>query len=369
MSKTRSNRRGAILPLIVLLLPVMLLLASFVVNLAYIELTRTELRIAVDSAARAAGHRFIQTGSKIEAEAAARQAGIRNQVANQNLQFAPEEIEVGTSVRPSENDRYIFASGGARPNAVRVTGNLTTASPNGPVGMVFPTFGLLDHFETTQSAISTQAEIDIALVLDRSGSMAYAVDQSSRDRFPRGAPGWRNCDPAPAESRWLDLVAAVDVFFAELELTRQRERVSLSTYSTSSSHEVDLTEDYSSIRDSIDDFTQRFCGGRTAIGKGLKEGHQAVLDGNSGRNWVGKAIVIMTDGIHNTGLEPTKPARDAFEDGVLVYTITFSEEADISRMRETARVGGGMHFHATSRAELIRAFEEIIKSLPTLLTR
>ena len=50
-----SRRRGAMLPLVAILLPVLLVVGSLVINIAYMELTRTELQVASDAATRAAG--------------------------------------------------------------------------------------------------------------------------------------------------------------------------------------------------------------------------------------------------------------------------------------------------------------------------
>lgn len=55
------HRRGVVVPLVAVILPVIMILAAFAVNLSYIELTRTELRIAADAATRAAGRTLIDT--------------------------------------------------------------------------------------------------------------------------------------------------------------------------------------------------------------------------------------------------------------------------------------------------------------------
>ena len=52
------TRRGAIVPLVAILLPVLLILAGFAINIAWLELTRTELTTAADSAARAANREY-----------------------------------------------------------------------------------------------------------------------------------------------------------------------------------------------------------------------------------------------------------------------------------------------------------------------
>ena len=50
-----ANRDGAIVPLFAILLPVLLVLAAYSVNLAYMQLTTTELRIATDVTSHAGG--------------------------------------------------------------------------------------------------------------------------------------------------------------------------------------------------------------------------------------------------------------------------------------------------------------------------
>jgi hypothetical protein len=82
-----------------------------------------------------------------------------------------------------------------------------------------------------------------------------------------------------------------------------------------------------------------------------------------------KVIVVLTDGIHNIGYHPVGAAYDATDQGVMIFSITFSAEADQWLMQKVASIGGGTHFHANSPADLSTAFSEIAKRLPTLLTK
>jgi Flp pilus assembly protein TadG len=52
------NRRGATLPTFAAVLPLILMFAAFAINLAYIQLCRTQMRVAVDAAAHAGGRRM-----------------------------------------------------------------------------------------------------------------------------------------------------------------------------------------------------------------------------------------------------------------------------------------------------------------------
>ena len=66
--KGRGTRAGAIMPMFALLLPVLLIFAGFAVNLAYMQLCSTELKIATDAAAHAGGRAMsLRQTSDIEA--------------------------------------------------------------------------------------------------------------------------------------------------------------------------------------------------------------------------------------------------------------------------------------------------------------
>ncbi len=58
------RRVGAILPLFALILPVLAIIAAFTINIAYLQLTRTELMVATDAAARAGGRAISQSQSQ-----------------------------------------------------------------------------------------------------------------------------------------------------------------------------------------------------------------------------------------------------------------------------------------------------------------
>ncbi len=369
------TRKGAIMPLVAILLPVLMILASFIINLSYMELTRTELRIANDSATRAAGRTLLASGSKAQARAAAREAGTRNHVANQPLQLADADIVFGEATRSNVGSRYVFTPGGTKNNAVQINARRTSGSLDGVVKMVFPSFGGPTSFEPTQSAISSQVELDVALVLDRSGSMAYGDFEDSAARASAGLgpaiapPGWWFGDPAPIGSRWLDLVAAVNVFIGELNNSPQDEFVSLITYNSSARKEVDLTNNYAAIPAALDAYTQALDAGGTNINSGIAEGLNTLADPSFARTYAAKVVIVLTDGKHNTGPKPEKIAAKAFKDGVMVFTVTFSNDADQRRMKKVAKNGGGKHFFAATSSDLANVFRDIARSLPTLLTK
>jgi hypothetical protein len=201
--------------------------------------------------------------------------------------------------------------------------------------------------------------------------MAYAAHEVAA--FPpapaSAPPGWFFCDAAPPDSRWRNVVTAVSVFLNEMTNSPASELVSLSTYNSSAITDQSLTSSYSLIMDALEPYTNNLCAGGTNIGGGISEGAAALALSPATRVGAVKVIVVLTDGIHNTGSDPVTAAQSAASGGAMIFTITFSNEANQSTMQQVAVEGGGKHFHANSPSDLVFVFQEIAKQLPTLLTR
>ena len=367
----KRPRRGAVLVLMVILLPVFLMLAAFAINLAYMELNRTELYTATDAAARATGREFSMTRDKAAARAKGKLFAEKNLVAGTPLRLQYSDFDFGESSRPNLTSTYQFDSHSHHTNSVKVIGRRDASSADGPIPLLMPNLLGRSNFSTQQSAISTSVEVDIALVLDRSGSMAYAAHEvAAFPPSPYSAPAdWNFCDPAPPDCRWRNLITAVGVFLNEVSQSPADEAVSVSTYSDVAITNCDLTHNYGDIINSLNPYTQSYCAGATNIGGGINEGVGALTLSPQARPNAMKVIILMTDGIHNVGDYPLWPAEVAANMGVQIFTITFANEADQWLMQEVASRGGGVHFHASSPADLSLAFQEIAKRLPTLLTK
>ncbi|WP_182864624.1 vWA domain-containing protein [Rhodopirellula sp. JC639] len=337
------------------LMPVMIGIAAFAINVVHMEMARTELQIALDVAARAGGRTFAVTEDQQQATAAVESMLALNPYANQVLALGETNLEFGESMRYSDADRYSF-NPGMHPNAIRIETNGTNEVP-----LLFPSMGVPLQLRPIKAAICTKVELDIALVLDRSGSMA-------RDSQGYRPDDWIAGDAVPAESRWSDAVAAVDEFLTVMEHSIHDERVTLTTYSAESTTDVDLTNNYDAIRTALDDHSQHFAGGNTGIGNGIIGGVDALNHGSYARPWATRVLIVMSDGLQTTGVDELEAAEQAAADNVMVYAITFSDEADQSSMQDVAAAGAGKHYHADDQQQLIQAFREIARGLPTLLT-
>ncbi|TWT99615.1 von Willebrand factor type A domain protein [Botrimarina colliarenosi] len=368
----RRDRRGAILVLIAVLMPVFVIMAAFAIDLAWMQLVRTELRTATDSSSRAGAKTLSFRQSEAAALAAAIDAASRNRVAGTPLQLARNDVSFGQSTQANSDARFVFATGGSPSNAVRVQGRRDAGSASGSVNLFFGSVLGTRTFQPVLSATSTVLDRDICLVIDRSGSMGLNINFS-------GTGNGINCGPLPSNTRFFALAQAVDAFLAELQTTIPDERVALASYSsnfrqncgrvrlnyrTAQLHNS-LTSDYARISGSMDAFLQNGIGGSTAIGEGLREGIDSL---RNARPFAVKTIVLMTDGRHNLGVTPETVAPEASRADVTVHTVTFSPNADINRMRAVANATGGRSFHADTAADLAEAFREIARTLPVLVT-
>ena len=416
-SRHLGTREGAIAVLMAFLLPVLLILASLCINVAYMQLTRTELMVATDAAARSGGRAMSELQNVEQAKAAAQATAALNNVAGSPLRVNyfdfKNEIEFGDSnPENGSTDRFVFekvATDDVRfqredATSIRITGALDEGSLGGQLNALFPTFGMMDSFDLHWSSVAMQVDRDISLILDRSGSMndppvylwppgfspfslsslnagidagriTTRVIWGKRQYFY--APG-QNAETyqdwlwehhlglgEPPETAWQELKKAVDVFLDVLEDTDQDEQVSLASYATDARIGVWLEDDYDVIRDHMDVL---FPSGQTAIGEGMEQGMRTILS-STARPFAAKTLLVMTDGIHNRGIHPATVARDVVAQyDVTIHTVTFGGGANQSAMRQVADIGGGEHYHANTGAELQAIFEEIANNLPTILT-
>jgi len=370
MSHAKNNRQAATLVLVVILLPVLFVLAGFAINISYLQLVQTEAQIATDASASAAGHVFAVTGDRKAARAAAVAIAARNPIGGKILPLRSADFEFGLATRNSVNEPYNFTVA-ASGNSVRLTTVSLSNGVGGDISPLFPLFGSVIQFRPNRTSTCTQLDLDIAIVIDRSGSMAYSSSEiSAYPPKPVNAPsGWVFGNPVPPNARWLDAIAAVQVFTNLLQASPQQEQVALSVYNHQVATLQPLTQNYSLVINKLVAISANFISGGTNIGDGILEGIGAVGDPALRRPWATPVLIVLTDGVHNYGTDPIDAAYVAQDQKVTVFTLTFSDEAEQSLMETVAQTGGGEHFHAVNAAQLQAAFRDIAGQLPTLITR
>jgi len=343
-------RRGAIIVYAAISLMILLAMAVFAIDVAYMQLVRTELRTSTDAATSAASEALARTQSVAEARLAARRAAAANPVARDPLQLNPEDIVFGVAQQNGGQGRFQFnpvniSDDDDNPidlvNAVRVDGRRTEGSASGSVRLLMGSLLGTETFQPTVQTTSTAVVRDIALVLDRSGSMQ-------------------------ANNKIGDLKNAVEIFLQLMEDSPSQERISLATYSTTGTKDIDLTDDTNAVADVVERMQAE---GFTAIGEGLEIGSDSLVNDDQARRFAEKTIILLTDGRENRGIGALDVVPIPQERNQTVFTITFGGDADQELMRQVATQTGGFHQHADDGGDLEEAFRTIAETLAVVLVQ
>jgi hypothetical protein len=153
------SREGTILILAAVLMVMMLGMVGFGVALGYVNLTRTQLQAAADSAAMASSSVLGRDDVSV-LEVAQRYAGMHS-AGGESVQLTEGDVESGTWDAASRSFSPL-ASGG---NAIRITARRVDAP------LFFARVLGRDRFTTSASAVSMANPRDIVFVVDLSGSM------------------------------------------------------------------------------------------------------------------------------------------------------------------------------------------------------
>lgn len=196
--KKQSNRKGAVLPLFALMLPVILILCGFAINMAYMQLVSTEMKVATDVSSHAGGRAMseaqrtiVQNKTGVERRTlivdqtydAIKTASKWNKVGGKTLKVRldDQDVHFGYSTRENQG-KYEFN----RVPVEQIKAGVHRASSVGVVGQVNIPFVFqtmkISNFDTNRRSIATQVDRDIALVIDTSGSMLYYKDLDDFDQ-------------------------------------------------------------------------------------------------------------------------------------------------------------------------------------------
>lgn len=370
----RADRRGAMLPLIAVLLPVMVALIGFSVDLAYMQLTRLEMQVAADSAARAGATMLSLTDNKTAARQEAKRIAQLNTVAGEAMLLRNSDVVFGHSDL-NDDGTWSFVSGNSDLNAVQVNAQRTRGSRGGTVGLFFGPFFGKSEWEPIQSATASFVNIDICLVLDRSTSMKLEISAGSGGMYVSDP---RFCSPPVSGSRWEALDSAVRVFVDTLEDTSGQEHVALATYSSAitpvvycgnseiaATLDAPLQSNLGVVENALDTLNSTIWNGNTDIESGMRIGITELTSSNSRAN-AEKFMIVFTDGYENVG-SAAAAAQDAANKGIQISTVTLGANANQTLMKSVASLGNGKHLHASTAQDLEDAFRELAAHVSQLI--
>ncbi len=344
-SRKAKDRKGAMMVLIAIMMIAFMATVAFTVDIAFMHLTRTELRTATDAASKAAAIELSETNDRDAAIARGQQIALQNTVAGDGLSIAGGDFDFGRSAQ-LQNGKFEFDASASPINSVRVNGDRTRGSIDGPVNLFFGNVLGFDTFEPTQVATAAASARDIALVLDVSGSM-------------------QQTDAGGGLSRRQALINAVNDFINELEASSPNSQLSITTYSTQARRDLPLTDNLAQVRAIVNGLP---AAGFTNIFRGLRLGSDSLEQDPNRKGFAQRSIVVMTDGNFNVGGTPIPSANLAANRGHTIHAITFSSGANQNIMRQVANIGSGQHFHADDAGDLSEAFREIARTIAVTLT-
>ncbi|WP_420593485.1 VWA domain-containing protein [Deinococcus sp.] len=164
-------------------------------------------------------------------------------------------------------------------------------------------------------------------------------------------------------------------------------RVGLASFAGSSQVDVPPTDRHEQVLEAIDGLT---LASRTAIGEGLLAGLQALPERDTetvaaatapappGRSLPPAAIVLLSDGRSNFGVDPLEVAAQAKLQAVKVYTVglgtatgplpgsgfnSFYGSLDVETLQQIAGTTGGRYYEARSAQQLSSVYREMGRTL------
>ncbi|MCA9263302.1 MAG: VWA domain-containing protein [Planctomycetales bacterium] len=379
-----KKRRGVSLVVVAISLPVFLFMALMAVDIAYMQLARTEHRSATDAAAKAGAEALSRTGDKDEAIAAAIAIAGKNYVGGKSLALTADEMVFGRSSL-QEDGSWSFEEDAEPFTSVRIDSHLTGDKS---VQLLLGSIASIERFSPRRIATAAYADNEVALVVDRSHSMCFdlsGVDWRYPPAIPTGPADPVIYPPDANDSRWAYLEAAIALFNSTVSAIDTSQQVALVTWGseiTLANYEGNLTgqtfpeavvdvplgfNTYTAINSAISARGDNVMLGGTNMTSGINLGTN-VLTGENTRPNANKTMILMSDGQWNKGGNPRSAAVDAKREGITIHTVSFLEGADQDDMKMIASVTGGRHYHASDGEELAEVFYELAISLPVVLT-
>ena len=376
--RIHKHREGAALIVVVAMTMVFLIMAAISINVAYMQLSRMQLRAAADAASQAGAVTLLREQSLDAARQRTKEVAAMNIVGGQPLLLRDQDIQFGRSER-NKGGRWKFIENTPPFTTVRI-------SAEKKVGLFFS--GILGHdsFTPSLSSAATFADNEVVLVMDRSHSMCYDFT-GVRFSYPQGFDLPRS-DPAtymadPFNSRWAGLEQATEAFLDELGTRDSGQRVGMVSFGSEKGTDSDeygvlnqtfpavtietpLTTDTTQIKSSLSVIGESSLAGATNLGAGM-EAAIDMLTSPEAHPFSKKTMIVFTDGLWNDGDDPVKIAQDARKAKITVHTITLFV-TDTNDMEKVAQRGGGQHYSAFDRETLIAVFRDLARSIPVSLT-
>ncbi len=369
--KARPDRRGATIVMIAILLPVLIAMVAFSVEVGRMYLVRSQLQTAVDAGALAAG---LQLREKPEDIDEAVKKGLKFVQLNHAGAFVKVPKEAIAIVAGSwDAATRTFSPGAAVPDAIQVSGSLDQEPLFFAKALGLHTFAM----PRSAIAIAGGSPLDVIMTLDLSGSMG---SQGRIEALQIAAPTFIEVLKDVGDNDRVG-VMGYGAMISRYDPVASGHNGTPYTSAPSSLYpdgddwcgvlEAPLTFDLKYIKDKVLDsntLEANKYNGWTPIGGALRDSaHYLSLNARGG---VEKVVILMSDGHANkpAGNGPgyaLDMAAYAASQEIKVYTISLGNGADEDLMQQIASLTGGEHFIAkgTSDSTLGMALTEAFANI------
>ena len=373
--KFLKTRRAAILTLFMFMLPVLLVMLGFTVDMAYMQMVQTEMRLASDNAARVAADNL----SRFENEEQAIDAGIdiadEFTVAGKPLRLQASDFDFGRAV-VDQTGTYLFNSAMTPYNAVRINAVRNATNLDGAIPLFFSRLIGTQEYTPQVAATASFLNVDVCLVLDRSTSMKFSVSSTETGM---SISDRRFCRAASTNSRWGALDSSVKVFNSVLRANSAEEQVSIVTFGSdlntvrvglcgrlpAATLDMQLSTNLDAADGTINTLSNSVWNGNTEIAAGMQLA-TAELTGARSRRFADRVMIVLTDGFPTAG-DAITAASLAAANRIVVYAITFGADGDQAHMKQVAAAGNGEHAHAATENELKEIFKRFAAKATILI--
>ena len=371
------------LVLVSAMLVLLLAMCLFTVDVAYMQLTRSELRAATDAAAKAGAEALRRTKDEALARAAAKTVASKNSVGGTPMTLLDSEITFGsTQLQPDGS--WQFTAGATPSTAIQVSTAMGGSSANQPVQLFFANAFGSGSFSPTQTSTAAHTATEIVLCIDRSHSMCFDLTGVTWS-YPPNTPQFPHpvVYPPRAGSRWWSLKKAMQDFTNITNSQNPKPRLSMVTWGSeiTLSHfegmltgltapasflDSQLTINHGQMMSILNNRSLLPILGGTNMEAGLTDAID-VLTAPGIDPLASKVIVLMSDGQWNFGNDPVNAAQTAKTNKIIIHTVSFLSAGNQSTMQQIANITGGHAYSASNEAQLQDAFVEIARQLPVVL--
>ena len=188
----------------------------------------------------------------------------------------------------------------------------------------------ISYFSVAEADVQDTPQYDIYLVIDVSGSM----ENESKLVFAKQVAS-----------------EFVDVF--QLDQSTDH-RIGLITFSDYAKMLVELDNNSKNLKEGINKLHPE---GTTAMGEGVLTSTQSLSEET--RPDAKKIIVLLSDGMSNTGLHPLSAGATARENNVAIFSVGYGYDADGQTLKAVASMTDGKYYNASTGQDLAATFGEI----------